>query len=340
MRRQALDQQKKIVLSGVQPTSIPHLGNYLGAIRNWIDLQNSHQCFFLIVDLHAITINQDPEKLRQNTYEILAFYLAAGLSPEKSALFVQSHIHQHTELAWALTCMTYMGELNRMTQFKDKSSKSGQNIGAGLFTYPVLMASDILLYQPNFIPVGADQKQHVELTRNLAERVNNRFKEDIFQIPQPLIQDVGARVMDLQAPESKMSKSGQNPKGIIYMNETNKQISKKIKSAVTDSGSEVQAYDQASAGIKSLIDIYSALSCQSATVTAEQFLGKSYGTLKVATADLAVEKIAPIRDRTAELLQNRDYLDQVLKAGADKAREKAQLTLSKVYDTLGFIKPR
>lgn len=332
-----LKEQKRTILSGIQPSNSLHLGNYLGAVRNWREMQQEYSCFFMMVDLHAITVNQDPETLKESSYMGIASYIAAGLDPEKSVLFLQSHVPPHAELAWVFTCFSYMGELNRMTQFKDKSQKQGQNIPVGLFAYPNLMASDILLYQPHYVPVGNDQKQHVEHTRNLAERMNNRYQKEIFKIPEPFIGKLGARVMDLQNPSSKMSKSAENPKGAVFLTDTDKQIMKKIKSAVTDSGTEVTTYAEASPGLRNLIDINSALSNRSHEDVANEFSGKMYGFLKVATGELVVETIAPIREKMNQLLNDKSYLNKILKTGADSANSVAQSTLDQVYDAIGFI---
>ena len=313
------------------------MGNYLGAVRNWREMQQEYRCFYMMVDLHAITVPQDPQTLRDSSYLGIASYIAAGLDPDLSVLFLQSHISAHAELAWVFTCASYMGELSRMTQFKDKSQKQGKNIPAGLFAYPNLMAADILLYQPHYVPVGNDQKQHVEHTRNLAERFNNRYQKNIFKIPEPFIGKQGARVMDLQNPTAKMSKSAENPKGAVFLTDTDKQITKKIKSAVTDSGTEVKTYEEASPGLRNLIDINSALSNRSHEDVANEFSGKMYGFLKVATAELVVETISPIREKMNELLNDKTYLNNILKKGADSARIVAQNTLDQVYDATGFI---
>lgn len=291
----------------------------------------------MMVDLHAITVAQDPKTLRESSYLGIASYIAAGLDPDLSVLFLQSHVSAHAELAWVFTCSSYMGELSRMTQFKDKSQKQGKNIPVGLFSYPNLMAADILLYQPHYVPVGNDQKQHVEHTRNLAERINNRYQKNIFKVPEPFIGKQGARVMDLQNPNAKMSKSAENPKGAVFLTDTDKQISKKIKSAMTDSGTEVKTYAEASAGLRNLIDINSALSNRSHEEVANEFSGKLYGVLKVATAELVVETLSPIREKMNELLNDKAYLNKILKKGADSAQIVAQNTLDQVYDAIGLI---
>lgn len=328
---------QEIVLSAIKPTSIPHLGNYLGAISHWVRMQQNRLCYFFIVDLHALTVPQDPLSLKQRTYQALAFYLACGLDPKKSTIFCQSHVAEHAELAWILNCFTYTGELSRMTQYKEKSQKmDSSSIGAGLFNYPVLMAADILLYKPHKIPVGDDQKQHVELTRNIAERFNNRFQKPVFVVPEPVIPETAHRIMDLQDPTSKMSKSTDNPKGIIYLSDSDQEITKKIKSAVTDSGSEI-VYDDEKKGLKNLIEIHSALSNQTPEQVVTAFAGKMYGHLKVATAELAASVLGPVRNEAERLLEDRSYLDQLLRQGAQKASEKAAQTLKEVYDCLGLI---
>lgn len=332
--------EKSIMLSAIQPTSVPHLGNYLGAIRNWVNMQNNYQCYFFAVDLHALTVPRDPLDLRMRTYEVIAYYLASGLDPEQAVIFCQSHVPEHAELAWILNCFTYMGELSRMTQFKDKSQKQGTNIGAGLFNYPVLMAADILLYKPRYIPVGHDQKQHVELARDLAERMNNRFSKEIFVIPEPIIGESSARVMDLQDPISKMSKSSVHPKGVLFLNDSDKDIAKKIKSAVTDSGSEI-VYSDEKKGLKNLIEINATLSGKTPDQVVLEYSGKMYGHLKMDTAELAVSVIGPIRDTAQKLMEDLAYLNSLLQKGAQKAQEKASQTLTEVYESVGLLpKPR
>ena len=330
---------KNIMLSAIQPTSYPHLGNYLGAIKNWVKLQKDYSSYCFIVDLHAITVPQDRETLLKNTLDAAAFNIAAGLDPNKVTIFIQSHVPEHAELAWVLNCFAYFGELTRMTQFKDKGSKSGENIGAGLFTYPVLMASDILLYDTEIIPVGDDQKQHVELTRNLAIRINNRFEKEIFVVPKPYIQTSGARIMDLQDPTYKMSKSAPNEKGVIFMNDSPKEMEKKIKGAVTDSGSEI-VYSNEQLGVKNLLDIQSALTGKAPLDIANSYKGKMYGHLKIDTATMVVDEARPIQERAAQLLANPDTLLDILHDGAARARKHAKVTLERVYDAVGFIPRR
>ena len=329
---------KPVVLSGIQPQRAPHIGNYLGAIRSWVEMQSHYDCYFAAVDLHALTVTQDPKELYEGTLEGVAYYLACGLDPQKMTLFIQSHVAAHAELGWILTCSSYMGELSRMTQYKDKTQKQA-HIGVGLFTYPALMAADILLYQPHFVPIGHDQKQHLELTRNLAERLNNRYKQQLFKTPEPFITKVAARVMDLQNPLSKMSKSAKNPKGVVFLDDTDKEITKKIKSAVTDSGSVVVDYSEASPGLKNLCETHGALSGKKPEEVAQEYKGRQYGYLKVDTAQLAVSVIAPIRSEAQKLQQDRGYLLSVLEAGAQKAAERSQITLDKVKKAFGLIVP-
>ncbi|GFZ92368.1 tryptophan--tRNA ligase [Nesterenkonia alkaliphila] len=326
------------VLSGMQPTGDSlHLGSYIGALLNWIKTQQEYDAFFMIVDLHAITVPQDPEVLREATRRTAAQYIAGGIDPERSTLFVQSHVPEHTQLAWVLMTQTGMGEAGRMTQFKDKSAKQGaDSAGVGLFTYPILQAADILLYQPYGVPVGEDQKQHIELTRDLAQRFNHRFGET-FRIPKPLIPEVGARIYDLQDPSVKMSKSASSPTGLINLTDTDKQIAKKIKSAVTDDGTEIRFDREAKPGVSNLLSIYSVLSGKGIDQLVEEYQGKMYGHLKVDLAELAVGTLGPIRDRAAELLQDPAELDALLAKGAAKARETAAPTLAEAYQKVGFL---
>ncbi|MCB9229617.1 MAG: tryptophan--tRNA ligase [Deltaproteobacteria bacterium] len=329
----------KTILSGIQPSNGLHLGNLLGAVKNWTALQDEHHCYYMMVDLHAITVNQSPEELRDACYRGVAAYLAAGLDPGKSALFLQSHVGAHSQLAWLMICSAYMGELSRMTQFKDKSARQAQNIPAGLFVYPALMAADILIYQADLVPVGSDQKQHIELTRNLAERLNQRYSHPLFRVPEPFIAETGCRVMDLQEPLNKMSKSAVSEKGTIFLGDSDRQIIKKFKSAVTDSGSELGDYESASPGVRNLIDLLAALTQRSHQDVMNEFSGRQYGFLKLAAAEAAVAVIAPIRTRIDELMEDRAYLDQVLQQGAMKASAVAEKTLRNVMDTFGFVPP-
>lgn len=327
---------QKTLLSGMTPTNRLTLGNYIGALRNWVKLQREYDCFFMVADLHGITTRQDPKLLRDNTRTVAACYLAAGIDPDACALFVQSHVSQHAELAWVLTCHSYMGEMNRMTQFKDKSGKEGQNIPTGLFVYPALMAADILLYQAHLVPVGADQKQHLELTRDVAERMNNLYKDKLFIVPNPYIAPVGARIMDLQDPESKMSKSGDQPMGAIYLIDTDSEIEKKFKRAVTDSGSEIK-YSSEKAGVSNLLEIQSALTGLSHADLESKYVGKQYGHLKIETAQIVQSALKPVREKIQEYLADPAEMDRLLKKGAEKARVRAAQTLKKVYERVGFL---
>jgi tryptophanyl-tRNA synthetase len=326
---------KKTMLSAVQPTNPMTLGNFIGAIRNWKHLQSDYDSIFFAVDQHAITLRQDPIALRDNTYRVMATFIAAGLDPEACTLFIQSHVPEHSQLGWVLVCNSTTGELNRMTQFKDKSAKEGAHIPAGLFVYPTLMAADILLYQTQLVPVGDDQKQHVELTRDLALRMNHAYATELFTVPEPHIPKIGARVMSLQDPTKKMSKSDPDPKATIFLTDSNKEIEKKLKSAVTDSGSEI-TYTLEKPGIKNLIDIQASLLGEDPTSVVARYVGKMYGHLKVETAEVVVSQLGPIRIETDRLLADKAELTRILQRGAEKARARAQQTLSKVYDTLGF----
>lgn len=327
---------KKVMLSAVQPSNRLTLGNYIGALLNWTKLQRDYDCLFFAVDLHAITARQDPTELREQTYRAIATYIAAGIDPKQASLFIQSHVSAHAELAWILSCFGYMGELSRMTQYKDKSAKAGQNIPTGLFTYPLLMAADILLYGTHLVPVGADQKQHLELTRDLAIRMNNIYGDDLFVIPDIYIPPVGARIMSLQNPAAKMSKSDPDPNSAVYLTDSNDLIVKKFKKAVTDSGSEITDDDQ-KPGIKNLLSIQAAITGKSIPDLVAQYAGKQYGHLKLETADHVVQTIDPIRTRTDDLMKNRDYLDTLLKQGAAKVLPRAHERLRKVYERIGFI---
>jgi tryptophanyl-tRNA synthetase len=314
------------------------LGNFVGAMRNWTTLQANYDSLFFAVDQHAITVRQDAVTLREHTYRLVATFIAGGLSPEECTLFAQSHVPEHTELAWILTCNAYMGELSRMTQFKDKAAKQGENIPAGLFVYPVLMAADILLYQPDIVPVGDDQKQHVELTRDIAERMNRAYDTELFKIPTPWNPKYGSRVMSLQEPTKKMSKSDTDPKATIFLTDDDKTIAKKFKSAVTDSGSEI-VFDDSKPGIKNLIQIQCALSGESSEQVVARYEGKMYGHLKVDTADMVIATVGPIRDEANRLLTDLPELDRILRRGAHKARQRAAVTMDKVRSAVGFVSP-
>jgi len=329
---------KQRILSGIQPTSGSfHLGNYLGAVKQWVDLQESHDAFYCVVDLHAITVQVDPKVLHERSLSSTAQLLALGLDPDKCALFLQSHVPAHNQLAWILECQTGFGEASRMTQFKDKSQKTGADrTVVGLFTYPILMAADILLYQANQIPVGEDQRQHIELTRDLAQRFNSNYRE-IFTIPEPYILKAAAKINDLQDPTAKMSKTNSSPAGVVDILDAPEVNAKKIKSAVTDTGREIK-FDQAEKpGVSNLLTIHSALSGKSIQDLENEFDGKGYGDLKGAVAEVVVEYFRPVRERTLELLKEPTELQKILKIGADKANEVAEETLRKSYDAMGFI---
>jgi tryptophanyl-tRNA synthetase len=327
---------KKTVLSAVQTNNKLQIGNYLGAIQNWVPMQDTHDCIFFAVDLHAITTKQDPKALKHTTYQAIATYLACGLDPKKSILFAQSAVPAHTELGWVLTCFSNMGELSRMTQFKDKTSKQ-EHVPTGLFVYPVLMAADILLYRTHFVPVGADQKQHIELTRDLAERMNNHFGDPtLFQIPEPMIAKSGAKIMDLQDPTKKMSKSDETGNGVVYIVDDAKTIEKKFKRAVTDSGSEVQA-EQQSAGVTNMIEIQAKLRGVSNESVLKEYVGKGYGYLKVDTANVVIQHLEPIQAQINHYMNDLGELDRILADGAQKARNRAAQQITKVYDKLGFL---
>jgi tryptophanyl-tRNA synthetase len=325
---------KKVMVSGIQPTNKLTIGNYLGAIKNWVKLQDEYECYFFAVDLHAITSRQDPKELADNTLFALATYLAAGINLDHATIFAQSHVRQHAELAWILNCFSYMGELGRMTQFKDKSSRAGETIPVGLFTYPVLMAADILLYQADLVPVGADQKQHLELTRDVAIRMNNLYG-NLFKVPEPYIPKVGARIMDLQDPESKMSKSVSTEFGAVFLNDSPKEIEKKFKRAVTDSGTEI-SYAPEKSGVRNLLDIQSAITGGSIEDLVASYAGKMYGHLKVDTAAIVMEELRPLQERTQHYLADKGELRRILRAGADRASAKAEATLNAVYNAIGF----
>lgn len=330
---------KKVILSGIQPTNRLQLGNYLGAIKNWVKLQKDFDCHYMAVDLHAYTVRQDPKQLRDNTYTAIAIYIAAGLDLQHCTLFVQSHVPQHSQLAWLLNCNGYMGELSRMTQFKDKSSKAGANIPVGLFTYPLLMAADILLYDTHLVPVGDDQKQHVELTRDIAQRMNGLYGDDTFVVPEPYIAPVAARVMDLLNPTSKMSKSAVNENGSIFLTDTPAEIEKKFKRAETDSGKDIRYDPQNKPGVSNLIDIQAAITGESIAAIEARYVNKMYGHLKVETAEIVKNELEPIQKHAQKLLADKSELDRILKDGAEKAIAKAEATLRRLHERIGFIMP-
>ncbi len=328
-------EKKKVVFSGIQPSGLITLGNYLGAVKNWKEMQDEFDCIYCIVDLHAITVRQNPAEFRKNTLEAYALLLATGIDPNKSIPFIQSHSTAHAELAWLLNCYTQFGELSRMTQFKDKSQKYTDNINAGLFTYPTLMAADILLYQTEFVPVGADQKQHVELARDIANRFNGAYSET-FKIPECYTPKLGARVMSLQDPTKKMSKSDENPKGYIAVLDSKDTIIKKVKSAVTDSEGGVYRADH-KAGVNNLMTIYSAFTGKTDEEIVAEFAGKGYGDFKLAVGETIADNFAPIKEEFDRLMADKAYLEECYKKGAQAADYRARKTLNKVYKKIGFI---
>ena len=331
---QANSAPRKRIFSGIQPSGDLTLGSYMGAIKNWVPLQDEYDCIYCIVDMHAITVRQDPALLRRRTLEQLAQYIACGLDPVRSVIFIQSHVPQHAELAWVLGCYTQFGELSRMTQFKDKSKKHADNITAGLFTYPVLMAADILHYQADLVPVGQDQKQHVELCRDVAQRFNGVYS-DTFTLPEPFIPKMGARVMSLGDPSSKMSKS--DPDGCVFLMDTPEVIQKKFKRAVTDSETQVRFDPEHKPGISNLLTIYCAATGQSPEEAEEAFQGQGYGVFKPAVGDAVVELLRPIREEAGRLMADKAYLEGIYKEGAERASHLAAKTLRKVYKKVGFL---
>ncbi len=325
---------KKRIFSGVQPSGILTLGNYLGAIKNWVTLQEDYECLYCVVDLHAITVRQVPADLRRHTMEALALYIACGIDPEKSCVFVQSHVPAHTELSWVLGCNTMFGELSRMTQFKDKSQKHADNVNAGLFTYPVLMASDILLYQTELVPVGVDQKQHVELTRDIATRFNGVYG-DTFKMPEPFFVKTGMKINSLTDPTKKMSKSDPNANSYVAIIESKDETIKKIKRAVTDSEACVK-YGEGKDGINNLMSIYSSFTGKDFAAIEDEFSGKGYGDFKAAVGETVADGLSPIREEYARLVKDKAYLEDVMKKGSETASYLARKTLSKVYRKVGF----
>ncbi len=330
-----MSEDKKIIFSGVQPSGIPSLGNYIGAFKNWLLLQNDYNCLYSIVDMHAITVRQEPAALRKKARDLLTLYLALGLDPEKNIIYYQSHVSAHAELAWILNCFTYMGELNRMTQFKEKSQKHSENINAGLFTYPVLMAADILLYQTDLVPVGEDQRQHLEIARDIALRFNNIYGE-VFKIPEAYIPKTGAKIMGLQNPSKKMSKSeSDSDNNVIYILDEPDKIAAKIKRSVTDSDNRV-IYSPDKPGISNLLNIYCALTAKSIEQAEDEFASKGYGDFKAAVAEVVIEELKPVHQRFKELSADKAYIDEVIKKGAEKANYLSQKTLRKVQKKVGF----
>ncbi len=327
------EEKKQRVFSGIQPSGALGLGGYIGAVKNWLKMQDEYDCCFCVVDEHCITVRQEPKELRARCMEFLALYLACGLDPEKSLIYFQSHVPHHAQLAWVLNCYTYMGELSRMTQFKDKSAKHADNINAGLFTYPVLMAADILLYQTDKVPVGIDQKQHLELAQTIAARFNGVYGET-FRVPEAVIAKVGAKVMSLADPTSKMSKS--DPKGNIGILDAPEVIMKKFKSAVTDSDAKIE-YKEGKDGINNLLSIYSIATGESIEDAVSRFSTTGYGEFKVKTAEAVIEMLRPVREKYEDISKNKDYIESVYKNGAEIAGRVAQRTLDKVYKKLGFV---
>ena len=325
---------KKVLFSGMQATGNLTLGNYLGALKNWVALTDEYECFYGVVDMHSITVRQDPAVLRKRARALLMLYIAAGIDPEKNCLYYQSHVSAHAELAWILNCFTYMGELNRMTQFKDKSAKHADNINAGLFTYPVLMAADILLYQADVVPVGIDQMQHLELTRDIAQRFNAVYG-DVFTIPEAYIGKVGARIMSLQNPARKMSKSDENPNASIYLMDDADTIRRKFKRAVTDSEACI-AYREEQPGIRNLLDIYCACKSITPDEAVKEFAGCGYGQLKEAVGEAVVDILMPLQQRVKELEKDKAYIDSIIRNNAERASYVAAKTLRKVQKKVGF----
>jgi tryptophanyl-tRNA synthetase len=330
-----MEEKKPIIFSGIQPSGKITLGNYLGALKNWVAMQDDYDCIYCVVDEHAITVRQDPAALRRQTLELFAQLLACGLDPEKSTLFIQSHVPQHAELSWILNCYTMFGELSRMTQFKDKSERHKDNINAGLFTYPALMAADILLYGANLVPVGEDQKQHVEITRDVALRFNGIYG-DVFTLPEAYIPKVGARVMSLTEPTKKMSKSSENENSYILVMDRPEDIMRKCKKAVTDSDSRVIRSAEKQ-GVTNLITIYAAATGKTPEAVEEEFAGKGYGAFKPAVGEAVIELLRPIRERTLELLKDKGALEALYRQGAEKAGKRAERMLAKVHRKIGFV---
>lgn len=330
-----MDEKKKVIFSGIQPSGNLTLGNYLGALKNWVKLQDQYDCYYCVVDLHAITVRQEPKELRRRTLEVLAIYLAAGIDPEKNTIFIQSHVPTHAEAAWLLNCYTYTGELGRMTQFKDKSSRYGESVCAGLLNYPVLMASDILIYNADLVPVGKDQKQHLELTRDLAERFNNLYSPT-FNIPEPYIPEAGAKIMDLQEPTKKMSKSSDNPNSYILIMDPPEVIRRKIGRAVTDSIGVVK-YSDEQPGVKNLITILNAITGMTIEEIENKYQGQGYAQFKVDVAEAIVNELEPIQKKVNEILNDREYIESIYKKGAEKAYYVSSKMLRKMQKKIGFI---
>ena len=327
---------KKNILSGIQATGKLTLGNYLGAINNWVQMQEEYNCYYMIANLHTLTVRNNPEELRENTLKILATYIAAGLDPNKNTIFIQSQVKEHAELGWILDCYTYMGELSRMTQFKDKSKKHADNINAGLFTYPALMAADILLYKADLVPVGDDQRQHLEITRDIALRFNKLYG-DTFVIPEAYVRKSSSRIMGLQDPLSKMSKSSTNPNDVIFIEDEPEVIIKKFKKAITDSENKVRFEPDNKPGVSNLMQIYSAIANKNMDEIEKEFEGRGYGDFKQAVANSVIEKLKPVQEKYKELLQNREYLESIYVKGSENAKKIASKTLREVKDKIGII---
>ncbi|SHJ92000.1 tryptophanyl-tRNA synthetase [Hathewaya proteolytica DSM 3090] len=330
-----MEENKKVIFSGIQPSGDLTLGNYLGALKNWVKFQDEYECYFCVVDLHAITVNQEPAKLRKKTLELLSIYIAAGIDPYKNTLFIQSHVPAHSEASWLLTCNSYMGELGRMTQYKDKSKKAGENVGAGLFVYPVLMAADILLYQTDLVPVGKDQVQHLELARDLGERFN-RLYSPTFKIPEGYIPKEGAKIMSLQDPTKKMSKSDDNPNGAILIMDPPEVIRRKIGRAVTDSLGVVKFCEE-QAGVSNLMNILSCITGMDMEQIESKYEGQGYAQFKIDVAEAIIGELEPIQNRVKELIENKSELEEIYKKGAEKANYIAKKTLRKMQKKVGFI---
>lgn len=328
--------EKKKVLSGVQSTGRLTLGNYFGAINNWVEMQEEYDCYYMIANLHSLTVRNNPETLKNNTKKIIALYLAAGLDPQKNTLFIQSQVKEHAELSWILNCYTYMGELSRMTQFKDKSEKHADNINAGLFTYPVLMAADILLYQADYVPVGVDQMQHLEITRDIAERFNKLYGKT-FVIPEVYLGKVSSKIMGLQDPTAKMSKSATNLNDVIFLEDEPDLILKKFKKAVTDSENKVQYNPENKSGVSNLMQIYSSATGSTLKEIEKEFEGSGYGDFKTKVAEAVISKLEPIQNKYNDLLNNQGYLEEIYTRGAEKARELASKTLKDVKERIGIL---
>jgi len=325
---------KKVLFSGMQATGTLTLGNYLGALKNWLTLSDEYECFYSVVDLHSITVRQDPAELRRRSRDLLTLYIAAGLDPKKNCIYYQSHVSGHAELSWILNCFTYMGELNRMTQFKDKSAKHTDNINAGLYTYPVLMAADILLYQADVVPVGKDQLQHLEITRDIATRFNSIYG-DVFTIPEPYVGKTGAKIMSLQEPAKKMSKSDENANASIFLMDDTDTIIRKFKRAVTDSYARV-SYNDEQPGIKNLMDIYGSCTGKTPEEIEKEFDGKGYGDFKLAVGESVASMLRPVQQRVEELSKDKAYIDGIIKENGEKANYYATKTLRKVQKKVGF----